>query len=335
MRICIIGNCGGHIGSVFDGKRGPHEYIGAAASSPLEPMESLCRLAKEKTGRPLPLFDDWREMLDRLRPDVVAVDTIFCNHAVVSLFALERGIHVYCEKPAATSLDQLDQLEAAIKQKKARYFSMLTARFDPWFYTAKQLMKQGAVGKLLMAGGQKSYKLGSRPAYYRDRHLYGGTIPWVAIHAVDQLLWLTGLRCREVYAKQTRACNRGHGDLETAAALLLELEGGQPAHVNADYGRPEDAPTHGDDRIRLVGDAGVIEVINGRVYLMAKGNDGRQPLENLTPPPIFDGFLDFLESPDDPKADWGGLAASRVCLAARDSADLGRPIRLQEASASL
>ncbi len=329
MRICIIGNCGGHIGHIFDGRQGCHEYVGAAASSPMEPVKELSRLAQERTRRELPLFDDWREMLLRLKPDAVAVDTIFCNHAAVSCFALEQGIHVYCEKPAATMLADLERLEETASRSGALYFSMLTARYDPWFYTAKRLVEQGAIGDLLLAGGQKSYKLGRRPAYYRDRAIYGGTIPWVAIHMVDQLLWLTGRSCREVYAKQTRLYNGGQGDLETAAVLLMELEGGLPAHVNADYGRPSTAPTHGDDRVRLVGDSGVLEVRGERVYLMNGEHDGLVPLENLAPPPIFDGFLQAIDGEKNSLfADCGGFAASRVCLAARDSADTGRPISL-------
>lgn len=327
MRICIIGNCGGHVGCIFGGRSGPHEYPGIAASSPLEPMEGLARFCEEKTGRTPALFDDWREMLDRLRPDAAVVDTVFSRHAEVAVYALERGIHVFCEKPAATEIADLDRLEAAAAKSGGRYFSMLTARFDPWFYTAKRLMEAGAIGEVLLAGGQKSYKLGSRPAWFRERAVYGGTIPWVGIHIVDQLLWLTGKSCREVFAKQTVLGNRGQGDVETAAALVLELEGGVPGHVNADYGRPASAPTHGDDRVRLVGTKGVLEVRGDQIYLINADNDGTAPMPLVSPEPIFDGFLRAAAGSEDPLlADCGGFHACRVCLKARESADTGRPV---------
>lgn len=328
MRICIIGDCGGHIGCIFDGKLGPHEYVGAAASSPFEGLEGLCRLAEEKTGKELPVYDDWRRMLEETRPDAVAVDSIFSHHAEIACFALERGIHVFCEKPAATDRADLDVLERAAAASEARIFSMLTARFDPWFYTAKRCVESGALGELLLAGGQKSYKLGRRPEFFYRRETYGGTIPWVAIHMVDQLLWLTGRRCREVYAKQTTRGNGGQGDIETAAAILLELEGDLPAHVNADYGRPQNAPTHGDDRVRLVGAKGVLEVREDKVYLIDGQHDGRTPLPLLRPEPIFDGFVKVAAGSRDPiYRDCAGFSACRVCLAARDSADRGAPVR--------
>ncbi|MCI8361103.1 MAG: Gfo/Idh/MocA family oxidoreductase [Clostridiales bacterium] len=329
MRVCIIGDCGGHIGSIFDGRLGPHTYVGAAASSDLESLEGLGRLALSKTGRELPLFADWREMLDTLRPDIAAVDCLFSHHAEVACFALERGIHVFSEKPAATTVEDLRMLEETAARSGARLFSMLTARFDPWFYTARKLVEAGELGDLLLAGGQKSYKLGRRPAFFHRRETYGGTIPWVGIHTVDQLLWLTGRKCTEVYAKQTTLGNGGHGELETAAALLLELEGGLPAHVNIDYGRPQNAPSHGDDRVRLVGTKGVLEVRGDRVFLINDRQDGREPVENMTPEPIFDGFIRLLQGSDDPMyAGCDGLTATRVCLAARESAGLGRPIAL-------
>ena len=329
MRICIIGDCGGHVGCIFDGRLGPHDYVGAAASSPLESLEGLKQLALARTGRELPLFEDWREMLDTLRPDVAVVDCIFSHHAQVACFALERGIHVFTEKPVATDMEDLRRLEEAAARSGARLFSMLTARFDPCFYTARRLVDEGALGDLLLAGGQKSYKLGRRPDFYHRRDTYGGTIPWVGIHTVDQLLWLTGRKCVQVYAKQTARGNGDQGELETAAALLMELEGDLPAHANIDYGRPQNAPSHGDDRIRLVGTRGVLEVREDRVFLINDERDGREPVPNLTVEPIFDGFLRVVDGSNDPfYTDCDGLAASRVCLAARESADRGQPVTL-------
>lgn len=328
MKICIIGDCGGHIGSIFDSRREDLSYIGAAVSGEGEDMGNFLRFAKER-GHTIPLYPDWREMLTRLKPDIVAVDTVFSRHASVSRFALERGIHVYTEKPAATDPDDLDRLERALQGGGARLFSMFTARYEPWFYTAKRLIEAGAVGEVRMLTGQKSYKLGSRPDFFKKRESYGGTAAWVAIHSIDQILWLSGRDCTDVFCRQSTAGNCGHGELETSVLLSLGLVGECMAQINADYLRPAAAPSHGDDRVRVAGSAGVLEVRGEQVYLINAENDGRTPLPLRRPESIFDGFLRMLEGERDTLfTDCDGLKAARVALSARESGDTGRLIKL-------
>ena len=57
---------------------------------------------------------------------------------------------------------------------------------------------------------------------------------------------------------------RSRGTLATAAHCIFALDSGAVASADIDYMRPEGAPTHGDDRMRAVGEKGVIEVAQGR-----------------------------------------------------------------------
>ena len=66
------------------------------------------------------------------------------------------------------------------------------------------------------------------------------------------------------------------------------------ATVTVDFLRDEDADTHGDDRIRVVGDKGILEVKDERLYLFKDGEE--QELELSDAPDIF---LDFIENLDD------------------------------------
>ncbi|HHW45362.1 MAG TPA: Gfo/Idh/MocA family oxidoreductase [Clostridiales bacterium] len=327
MKVCIIGDCGGHIGCIFDGENQNIEYIGASVSSEYEKMDSFLRFAKSK-GKEIPFYENWKDMLIKLNPDIVAVDTVFSNHAKVAQFALENNIHVYCEKPVATEIKDLEGLRNAHDHSGARLFAMMTMRYEPWFYTAKKLIENGAVGKILMINAQKSYKLGSRAQFYKKRQTYGGTIPWVSIHMIDQILWLTGKKCKSVYARHSAAENRGCGELEMTAIIMMELENDILCHINTDYLRPSNAPTHGDDRIRIAGTDGVLEVREGKVYLINNKNDGIQ-VELLKPPKIFDSFLHYIKSDYDPIYEFcDGIYSTYVSLKARESADSGHVIRI-------
>ena len=66
------------------------------------------------------------------------------------------------------------------------------------------------------------------------------------------------------------------------------------ASASIDYLRPDTAPSHGDDRIRVAGTEGVVEVRNGDVHLMSAGVEGVRKLELKDPGNIFQDFLQHI-----------------------------------------
>jgi len=74
-----------------------------------DPDPAARAYAREK-GRLPAIFEDPREMLEKTRPDVVAVCTPPRFHRDHVLLALEHGCHVFCEKPLAEDLAQADDM---------------------------------------------------------------------------------------------------------------------------------------------------------------------------------------------------------------------------------
>ena len=68
-------------------------------------------------GKP---YDDLEELLTRERIDVLHVCTPNDVHAAQALAALERGIHVVCEKPLATSTDESRRMLDAARPSRSR-----------------------------------------------------------------------------------------------------------------------------------------------------------------------------------------------------------------------
>lgn len=326
MKFCMIGSRG-HFFYVF-------QSIGKVPGISLEAVSAGCeddpapllKRAKDAGFDPA-ACPDWQEMLDRFSPDLVAVDGPFDKHAEMAARALARGIHVFCEKPVALTLEDLGRVMDAQKRSGARIISMVGLRYQADFQFALRLVREGAVGKVKMVRAQKSYRLGKRPEFYRHRETYGGTIPWVGSHAIDWILAFSGSPFREVFATQTKEDNFNHGELEIACQCLFTMKNGVQAMASIDYLRPEAAPTHGDDRVRVAGTEGVLEVIGGSVILIDR--DGRRELP--VPPPERELFSDFacsLTGENDclvPESETFEL--TRACLLARESADTGKIIR--------
>jgi len=92
--------------------------------------------------------------------------------------------------------------------------------------------------------------------------------------------------------------------------------------VSIDYLRPGEAPTHGDDRLRIVGTRGILEVRNGKVFLINDEIDGIREVPLLSEQNIFLDFLkqvrgqgNCLVSAED------SFYVTEACLKARQSAD--------------
>jgi len=230
-------------------------------------------------------------MLDEAKPDIAVVNCFFGHHAAVTMEVLKRGIHAFVEKPVATTFEDLNQLKEAYLRSGVHLAAMFGIRYSPHFITGWNLVKDGMVGEIRLMNAQKSYKLGQRSEFYKRRSTYGGTIPWVGSHAIDWLYWFSGKEFKSVFASHSAQHNREHGELEVSALCHFTFADEVFGSVSIDYLRPKQAPTHDDDRLRVVGTHGVLEIRDGKVYLINGDVEGVREVPLLPKQNIFVDFL--------------------------------------------
>ncbi len=291
MKVAFIGIRGHYnyaINGMVDNKE--DHVVGIAKTIEQDDLAKL-RGAVAKTGQTAKEFDDWRKMLDETKPEVVVVSGPLHKHAEILVELFGRGISAFCEKPIAVTLEDFAKVKSAFGKSKVNLAAQMGIRYDPAFLTAWNAVQAGAIGQPRILDGRKSYKCGTRDEFYRKRATYGGTIPWVGSHAIDWVQWFSGQKFKSVYATHTTRENRGHGDMEMTSMCLFEMTDDVMATVSIDYLRPDNAPTHGDDRIRCAGTEGVIEVRGGQAYLINGKAKGEQVLELSADRQIFRDFL--------------------------------------------
>lgn len=331
IRTGLIGREGGHYGIILNSiPKMPNVHWVAYAKG--EPREDTAWIQKQPAyTKQTHIYEDYREMLEKEALDVVGVCLPLYENAGASIEAVRRGINVLSEKPAATTFEDLSRLEEAVRQSGVCYGIMLDMRGMPIFQAARKAVQQGAIGEPILVSGQKSYQWGpERPWYYKEKKTYGGTIPWIGIHALDYMHWVSGQEYAQVSAWQGNKAHPQYPGCEDHAGILFRLMNGGTAMCHLDYLRPEAAPSHGDSRLRIAGSEGVLEAFEygNRVNLISsKGNAGDLPL-----PPAVDLFSTFvahlrgegqpLISTDD------SFSITRVCLKARDAADHGTWVAL-------
>ena len=280
----------------------------------------------------IPFYEDYHRMLDREKPQVAIVAPFFFLQSRIACECLERGIHVFVEKPMAVSFEQLDRLRRTHALGKAALCPMLPSRYHPAFHSAWRAVTDGLVGEPLLITAQKSYKLGTRHPMYTHRATYGGTIPWVAIHGIDWIHWFCGGRITDVSASHTAAGNRGHGEMESSGVCLYRLANTGCAALTFDYFRPGSAPTHGEDRIRIAGEKGVVEVADGEATLLTHGAAPRR-LEKEEPLSLFQEFIRSIEEGSTMRITAEeAFAVTDLALRSREAADTRSVVALRSAT---
>jgi predicted dehydrogenase len=277
----------------------------------------------------IPYYDDYRVMLDREKPDLAVVAPFFFLQSRIACECLERGIAVFLEKPMAVSLEQLERLRRAHAQHARPLCPMLPSRYQPELHSAWRAVKDGLVGEPLLITAQKSYKLGTRHPMYTHRATYGGTIPWVAIHAMDWLHWFTGGAIVDVCAGHTTLGNRGHGEMESSGLCFYRLANSGAASVSCDYFRPGAAPTHGEDRVRVAGEKGVVEVAGGEARLTT--HDDVRTLVKEEARSIFIEFVRHIEEGAAMRITAeDAFEVSELALKSREAADTKAVVRVRD-----
>jgi len=133
----------------------------------------------------IPWYKSAQEMY-AAKPDVVHVLTPPSSHCAVALQALEKGCHVFVEKPMATNEEEC---ELMIRQADAAQRTLSvdhSAKFDPTVQKALRIVRSGAIGDVLSVDYFRSseyppYSGGPLPQHYQD-----GGFPFrdIGVHAL-------------------------------------------------------------------------------------------------------------------------------------------------------
>jgi len=114
-------------------------------------------------------YVDWRKLLDdhqALGLDGVVICTTDFTHAMISNWALNRGLHVYCEKPLANTVAEARLVRANYLSKKSKLATQVGMQRHAFqnFNRVRELIRDGAIGELSAAYAWGNRQL-RRPGY--------------------------------------------------------------------------------------------------------------------------------------------------------------------------
>ncbi|MEQ8247502.1 MAG: Gfo/Idh/MocA family oxidoreductase [Alphaproteobacteria bacterium] len=274
------------------------------------------------------------------RPDAVFVTNPISMHVETALAAARAGAHVFVEKPLGHSRKNLIELRQALAERSLVGMVGYQLRFHPAIQIIKDELENGAIGRLVSAEFHFGEWLPGMHPYedYRESHAarqdQGGGVILCLSHEIDIAMWLVG-RPNRVYCVGGHLSNLELDGVEDTAVITMscDVEGRTiPVTVGLDFlQKPPRRFLH------LVGESGVIhwDYYDNLVIVeeAAGGLKRIHEFPGFARNAMFEAeirnFLDAIQGRGNVRiAIEDGIAATEVCLAARDSMNSGRAIDL-------
>ena len=152
------------------------------------------RVVGERLG--VPAFTSYAGMLAETQAEVAVICTPSGLHPRHGIMAAERGLHVVCEKPMATRLEEADALVRACDERGVYLFVVKQNRLNPGIVLLKRAFDKQRFGRIYLANTTVRW---NRPQSYYDAAPWRGTWEFdggafmnQASHYVDMVQWLVG-----------------------------------------------------------------------------------------------------------------------------------------------
>lgn len=209
------------------------QHLAAIAQARIVAVADVVRAGADALAAPYnaAVYTDYREMLERERPDLVYFCTPAFDHAEQVAFAAARGVNIFVEKPLATTMAAAVAAAAAVE----RHGVLCTVGFQ-WRYNPATDAAREALGDLaptLLAGWW--YWTVPVVDWIKDKRLGGGQIFDQATHLIDLMRYFAG-DVATVYAAYTRNA-RTEAELPNwdANAVTLTFADGAVGSLHTSY----------------------------------------------------------------------------------------------------
>jgi len=195
--------------------------------------EEVARAAAQQVGAQA--FGSVEEMLVRSELDAVDICTPPVAHLDAALLAMERGLHVLCEKPLAHHPDAARKMVEAAQAQGVHLMTAFCHRFHPPIVALKRLIDAGELGEVVMFRNRFAAPFkGVEERWFSDKEVAGGGVLMdTSVHSIDLFRFLVGEVARvQAMIRQT---NPAIGDVEDTAVALLSTSDNRMGVVEASW----------------------------------------------------------------------------------------------------
>lgn len=195
-------------------------------------------------------FGSYQAMLDDPGIDVVYNSLPNSLHTEWTVKALQAGKHVLCEKPLATTLEEVDAMQAAADDSGKFLSEAFMYRHHPQTLRVKEMVEQGVVGNVQLVKGEFTYNMKSETNVRLDPGLGGGSVWDVGCYPISYTRYILGTEPEEVFGWQVT----GNSGVDEVFTGQMRFPGGILAQFDSGFRSPYRS------RIEIVGSRGALVV---------------------------------------------------------------------------
>ena len=187
---------------------------------------------RSETG--LDAYTSMEELVDKTQPDLLVIATPPESHADLCIEAVDRGLHVFCEKPFVMDLDEADRVIAAAAAADRVVTVNHEFREKPIFKAIRDGIASERYGRLAFCQIWQLMDLApwDEPVAWRaampNRTLFEG-----GVHLVDLLLDVYGERPLGVYARHSSGLDESR-EADAIHLVTLDFPGNRLAQITID-----------------------------------------------------------------------------------------------------
>ncbi|NMA85255.1 MAG: Gfo/Idh/MocA family oxidoreductase [Epulopiscium sp.] len=273
-----------------------------------------------------------QEILDDEEVKLVAGAAITSKRCELGLRVMSAGKDYFTDKAPFTTLAQLEQAKAKVKETGKKYMVYYSERLhvESAVY-AGELIKSGAIGKVIQVMGLGPHRLNapSRPEWFFKKEQYGGILCDIGSHQIEQYLYFADVKDATVVRSQIANYNNPeYPELDDFGDAMLVGDNGTTNYFRVDWFTPDGLSTWGDGRTIILGTEGYIEIrkyVNiatetGSNHVFLVNQDGEQHFEvsGKVGYPFFGQLiLDCINRTENAMTQEHAFKAAELCIKAQ------------------
>ena len=287
---------------------------------------------------------NYKELLDKVKVDVVIVSTESGYHEEIGLYFLENGVNVIIEKPIAMSIQGAQKIVDKAKEKKLKLAACHQNRFNYPVQLLKKAIQENRLGKVF--NGM------ARILWTRDDNYYlqapwrgtwaldGGTLMNQCIHNIDLINWMMDDEIDTVYSQTSNYIR--NIEAEDYGVIIIRYKSGKIATIE---GSAIIYPKNLEETLTVTGEKGTVVIggmaVNKINTWRVEGDNEEEYLSIDCGDPnsvygygheaLYKDFIEAIEENREPLVNGvAGLNAVKIILAAYKSQKTGLPVKYDQ-----
>lgn len=187
------------------------------------------RLAEVKALYPgMPVYERAEDLFAHEKLDGVIISANNRAHKELVVLAARHGVNIICEKPAALTVQEFDEMMEAVEEAGVQFTVHQQRRYDKDFQTIKAVYDEGLIGDMYLVRSSLYGYNGNMHDWHRFRDEGGGMLYDWGVHLIDQMLYLVPSKLESVYADIRNVINK---EVDDYFDISLRFENGVNAHI--------------------------------------------------------------------------------------------------------